>query len=168
MPLHRVQNRERNNRFEKSRFPLPLYYFGPGFGENFDCLCESYIWDIAYRFAIKTDNLEVYADPLFEKVFFNLFDNAVRHGEHVTEIWIRFEQRGYAGVLIVEDDGVGVTKEDKSKIFRRGFGKYTGFGLFLTREILAITGITIQETGEPGKGARFEMIVPTGEYRFAT
>ena len=39
-------------------------------------------------------------------------------------------------------------------------------GLFLTREILGITGITIEETGEPGKGARFEMLIPKGMYRF--
>jgi hypothetical protein len=38
-------------------------------------------------------------------------------------------------------------------------------GLFLAREILAITGIAICETGEPGAGARFEMTVPAGAYR---
>ena len=48
----------------------------------------------------------------------------------------------------------------------RGFGEHTGLGLFLSREILSITGITIAETSEPGKGARFEMIVPKGAYRF--
>jgi K+-sensing histidine kinase KdpD len=41
--------------------------------------------------------------------------------------------------------------------------KHTGFGLYLMREILDITGITITETGEPGKGARFEMVVPKGD-----
>ncbi|MCX6688670.1 MAG: ATP-binding protein, partial [Methanoregula sp.] len=65
-----------------------------------------------------------------------------------------------------EDDGVGITAEDKKKLFTRGFGKNTGLGLFLSREILAITGITITETGEPGKGARFEITVPKGEYQF--
>jgi len=39
-------------------------------------------------------------------------------------------------------------------------------GLFLSREILSITGITIKEAGEPGKGARFEMTVPKGAWRF--
>jgi signal transduction histidine kinase len=50
-------------------------------------------------------------------------------------------------------------------IFERCFGKNTGMGLYLSREILAITGITIRETGEPGKGARFEIVVPKGAYR---
>jgi signal transduction histidine kinase len=38
------------------------------------------------------------------------------------------------------------------------------FGLFLAREISDITGITIKETGEPGKGARFEITVPKGAW----
>ena len=38
--------------------------------------------------------------------------------------------------------------------------------LFLAREILSITGITIHETGTYGKGARFELAVPKGAYRF--
>ena len=53
---------------------------------------------------------------------------------------------------------------EKEKIFERGFGKNTGVGLFLVREIPDITGITIHETGEPGKGARFEMTVPKGAW----
>ncbi|MCX6690353.1 MAG: sensor histidine kinase, partial [Methanoregula sp.] len=56
---------------------------------------------------------------------------------------------------------------DKKKLFTRGFGKHTGLGLFLSREILAITGITITENGVPGKGARFEITVPKGAWRMA-
>jgi signal transduction histidine kinase len=58
--------------------------------------------------------------------------------------------------------------EDKKKLFRKGFGKHTGLGLFLSREILAITGITIAENGIPGKGARFEITVPDGNHRIST
>ena len=46
------------------------------------------------------------------------------------------------------------------------FQKITGLGLALSWEIFSITGITIRETGEPGMGARFEMTVPKGAYRF--
>jgi len=53
------------------------------------------------------------------------------------------------------------------KLFTRGFGKNTGLGLFLSREILSITGITITENGTPGKGARFEITVPKGAWRTA-
>ena len=112
-----------------------------------------------------TCHAEVYADPMLEKVFFNLIDNAVRHGEKVTEIAIRCNPGPDGLVVTVADNGAGVPEELKEKIFERGFGKHTGFGLFLAREIMAITGITIRETGTPGQGAKFEMVVPKGLYR---
>jgi len=64
-----------------------------------------------------------------------------------------------------EDDVDDVPAGEKERIFTRGFGKNTGLGLFLSREILAITGITIRETGESGKGVRFEITVPKGAWR---
>jgi PAS domain S-box-containing protein len=114
----------------------------------------------------RTD-LEVYADPLFEKVSYNLIDNALRYGgDRLTTIRITSQETGAGLVLCYEDDGAGISPDDKKHLFERGFGKNTGLGLFLSREILSITGITIAETGEPGKGARFEITVPKGEYRF--
>ncbi|WP_054848640.1 ATP-binding protein [Methanoculleus chikugoensis] len=70
--------------------------------------------------------------------------------------------------LVYEDDGIGIPYEVKENLFKRGFGRQTGFGLFLSREILAITDLSIRETGEPGKGARFEIggVPPGGFYRF--
>jgi signal transduction histidine kinase len=64
------------------------------------------------------------------------------------------------------DYGTGISEEDKKKLFRKGFGKHTGLGLFLSKEILSITGITIAEDGVPGKGADFRIVVPKGSYRF--
>jgi len=40
-----------------------------------------------------------------------------------------------------------------------------GLGLFLAKEILSITGLTIQERGVPGIGARFEIHVPLECFR---
>ena len=117
-------------------------------------------------FTCDTQDLEIFADPLLEKVFYNLFDNAIRHGESVTQIRIYCVREGPDLLLIFGDDGQGVLPGDKERIFRRGFGKHTGLGLFLTREILAITRIEITETGEFEKGARFELRIPAGLYRF--
>ena len=108
---------------------------------------------------------EVFADPLIVKVFYNLIDNAMRSGGKITTIRFSVEEQNGVNVVVCEDDGEGVPAEEKMKIFERGFGKNTGLGLTLAREILDITGITIRETGEPGKGARFEMTVPDGELR---
>jgi PAS domain S-box-containing protein len=114
-----------------------------------------------------TEGVEVLADPLFERIPHNLIDNSMRHGEHVTRIKMSMEQKGDAVLVVYEDDGVGISDDDKKHIFEKGFGKNTGFGLFLCQEILAITGITITETGKAGEGARFEMLVPAGGWRFA-
>jgi len=40
-----------------------------------------------------------------------------------------------------------------------------GFGLFLAKEILSITGLTLEENGTAGKGVRFEIRIPSGSYR---
>jgi hypothetical protein len=37
----------------------------------------------------------------------------------------------------------------------------------MTREVLGMTGLTIVENGMPGKGARFEITIPTGKFRRA-
>ena len=110
--------------------------------------------------------VEFYADPLFEKVFFNLLDNSIRHGQKVTEIRVTSRQPDDRLILSWEDNGIGIPEEEKDKIFEKGYGKNTGLGLSLCREILSITGISIQETGEPGRGARFDLTVPPGGYRF--
>jgi signal transduction histidine kinase len=117
--------------------------------------------------SVAVEGFEIFADPLLEKVFENLIDNSRRHGERVRHISFTTLQYGLDYIaLMYEDDGVGVHEEDKERIFEKGFGKNTGFGLFLTREILSITGLTIKESGVYGKGVRFEILVPKGKYRF--
>jgi signal transduction histidine kinase len=117
---------------------------------------------------IRCSGLEVFADPLLEKVFYNLIDNSLHYGgEKMTAIGINAEERGGDLQIIYEDDGAGISADDKKQLFTKGFGKHTGLGLFLSREILSITGITITESGEPGKGARFEIKVPNGAWRFS-
>lgn len=109
--------------------------------------------------------LEVYADPLIAKVFHNLISNAERHGGKITEIRFYIEEHGDVRAFVCEDDGVGIHADMKEELFTRISKKEHGFGLFLSREILAITGISIREDGEPGKGARFEITMPNGTWR---
>jgi signal transduction histidine kinase len=116
-------------------------------------------------FTLDLPEIEIFADPLLQKVFYNLVENTLRHGETTTMIQVSCSE-GAAGLSIIyKDNGTGVPVEVKEKIFRREFFKHTGFGLFLTREILAITHLSIVENGVPGHGARFEITVPTGMYR---
>lgn len=111
-------------------------------------------------------NTEIYADPMVEKVFYNLVDNAIRYGGSVTKIrfFLLVSDEGFT--LVCEDDGVGIPDDQKVQIFKHGVGRNTGMGLFLSREILGITGITILENGIYGSGARFEIQIPRGAYRF--
>lgn len=111
------------------------------------------------------NDIEVYADPLLQKIFSNLFDNAIRHGKTVKTIVITFTVDNGDGLLVFEDDGKGIPDQMKSKLFRRGVGTNAGFGLFISREILGITGITITENGEQGTGARFEIRIPRDKFR---
>ncbi len=110
--------------------------------------------------------LDVYADQMLVNVFANLMDNTVRHGEQATGVRVYCRPSAEGIVIVWEDDGVGIPADRKERIFIRGFGRNRGYGLFLIREILAITGMTIRETGEAGKGARFEIAVPEDAYRF--
>ncbi|ADN35874.1 multi-sensor signal transduction histidine kinase [Methanolacinia petrolearia DSM 11571] len=127
---------------------------------------SAFVSDIkSIKFTNNIENIEVFADPLFEKVIYNLTDNAIKHGETITEITFYSEQKPDELIIYCEDDGVGIPGDVKEKIFRREYFKNSGLGLFLSREILSITGLTITETGTPGEGARFEIHIPEGKFR---
>jgi PAS domain S-box-containing protein len=113
------------------------------------------------------ESLEIFADPLLERVLYNLIDNTLRYGgPKKTYIRLDAQETDTGLIITIEDDGVGIPPQDKEKIFRRGFGQNTGLGLFLAREILSITSISLCETGEYQQGARFELLVPKGIYRY--
>ena len=109
---------------------------------------------------VDLDGIEILADPMLDRVFHNLIDNVCRHGGEVKTIKIRHERSGDNLKLICEDDGVGVAEENREGLFSQGHG------LQMVRDILAMTDMTIAEKGEPGKGARFEICVPAGNFRF--
>jgi PAS domain S-box-containing protein len=115
---------------------------------------------------IPDPRLELYADPLLVKVFYNLFDNTRQYSGSASRISISHHRTGSGLIVTVADDGIGISNEDKKRLFERGFGKHTGLGLFLSREILSITGISICENGIPGKGVQFEIAIPEGAFRF--
>jgi signal transduction histidine kinase len=117
------------------------------------------------KITVECDGLEIFSDAMIGKVFYNLIHNAQRHGRHVSRIAFSYQESGNNLVITCEDNGAGIAQQEKEVIFKKGVGKDSGLGLFLIREILSITGITIRESGEPGKGARFDIIVPEGVYR---
>lgn len=112
-----------------------------------------------------TLGVRVYADPLFGQVLYNLIENSMRHGGHVDTVTLSFIAEEKSGKLIYEDNGIGIPDDNKAKIFEKGYGSNTGFGLFLSKEILDITGFRIEECGREGEGARFEITMPRDMYR---
>jgi PAS domain S-box-containing protein len=115
------------------------------------------------------EDFELFADPLLSRVFYNLLVNSLQHGNsQMTKIRLHARQAGDTLILLYEDNGTGIPGDEKEKIFEFGYGKRTGFGLFLARELLGYTGMTITETGVPGMGARFEIVVPKGKFRKVT
>lgn len=121
------------------------------------------------QFSRKThvEHLEIFADPLLEKVFFSLMENVMQHSKTATEISLWYRETPEDLTLVFEDNGVGIPEEMKATLFERRTEGKRGMGLFLVKEILGITNFSIQETGVPGNGARFEITVPRGSYRFS-
>jgi ABC-type amino acid transport substrate-binding protein len=115
---------------------------------------------------VNLNGLEIYADPLLEKVLFSLIENVISHGKGATTLTLHYQKTFDGIAVLVEDNGPGIPAADKEKIFERGYAEKGESGLFLAREILSITGISLRETGIEGAGARFEIFVPEGAYRF--
>jgi PAS domain S-box-containing protein len=112
-------------------------------------------------------DVEILADSLLGKVFLNMMQNSLIHGQNLTTIRVSVIDDGVDPAIVFEDDGVGIPLDKKSGLFTHKPGRDHGLGLFLCREVLDITGINITENGEPGKGARFVLEVPRNGFRRA-
>jgi PAS domain-containing protein len=114
---------------------------------------------------IWTERLEIYADMLFTDVLTHIVENSLRHGGTVKNIVVSYHETPEGLDLTIEDDGTGIPAEKKQQIFEYDAGGHAGIGLFICRQIVEVTGMTIRETGTEGKGARFVIHVPMGGYR---
>jgi signal transduction histidine kinase len=114
--------------------------------------------------------LAVMADSLLRQLFYNLIDDTLKYGEKVSQIRVHYEQGEKLLKLVYEDDGVGIPENEKKNLFREGYGKSTGYGLYLIKKICEAYGWSIKETGKQGKGVRFVMTIPetveNGEKRY--
>jgi signal transduction histidine kinase len=109
------------------------------------------------------DGLTVLSDSLLRQLFYNLIDNSLKYGEKLSQIRIHYEKAERNQLrLIYEDDGVGISLDAKPKLFSEGYttGKGSGYGLYLVKKMMEVYGWTIQETGTPGRGTRFTMVIP--------
>ena len=109
----------------------------------------------------------------FRRLLRGMFDNAGRFSRdgravRVTVCVEPFEREGKPWVRVtIEDNGQGIPKEIKSRIFEKDFStprndgsEGWGWGLFNARELIVELGGHIHEDGEEGKGAKFVIELP--------
>ncbi|MEQ7009781.1 HAMP domain-containing sensor histidine kinase [Actinopolymorpha sp. B17G11] len=106
---------------------------------------------------------------MLERMFGNLFDNAEIHGHRLVRVRLLADTEADDRVLVlVDDDGPGVRREDRERIFERfATGRTarrsssgTGLGLALARETVAAHGGAVWCTDRPEGGARFAVSLP--------
>ncbi|MFT4594614.1 MAG: two-component system phosphate regulon sensor histidine kinase PhoR [Polaribacter sp.] len=119
---------------------------------------------------LKAINTLVEADEIhLTNVVFNLVDNALKYTDKIPVIKVgtRNEQQGI--VVFIEDNGIGITKDNQKKIFEKLFRVPTGnihnvkgFGLGLSyvKAIVDKHNGWIKVKSEPNRGSRFEILIP--------
>lgn len=101
-----------------------------------------------------------------DQVLTNLLSNAVKYGSGKSvEVALGADDRSIT--LAVHDDGIGIAPEDLSRVFGRferavSSSHYggLGLGLYITRQIVAAHGGTIEVESRPGKGTTFIVVLP--------
>ena len=131
-----------------------------------ECLSEGGGVPVGVHVSLKMKPVSIYADVMLKKAFCNIVTNAYKHAFGMKNLSVVSGEGGGDLVIRVCDDGSGVPEDKKESIFRPAFGRKHGYGLFLVREILSITGIGIKEIGAEGEGACFEVTVPSGKWQY--
>ncbi|MGB7572666.1 MAG: ATP-binding protein [Thermodesulfobacteriota bacterium] len=121
--------------------------------------------------SIIPSSLEVMGDRSYlEQVFINLLDNAIKYTPEGGEISISaFENERREIQVLIQDNGMGIPKEDLSRIFERFYrvdkGRSqelggTGLGLSIVKHIIQAHGGKVWVESQPGKGSTFYFTLP--------
>jgi len=109
-------------------------------------------------------------EPLVQRVFSNLLDNALKHTPANGHIRIEMVSQNNEAVFIIEDSGPGISKQEQPYIFDKFFTKRsvmdndsTGVGLGLCRWIVEAHQGKIEISSEPEKGACFKVFFPLSQ-----
>ncbi len=102
----------------------------------------------------------------------NLLDNAVKFSSENSEIKLILEKEDKQLLLKIQDEGIGIPKNEQIRIFEKFYrGKEashfsttgTGLGLTIVKQIVEAHGGTIEVESEIGKGSRFVVRLPLCE-----
>lgn len=103
------------------------------------------------------------------QVLTNLLTNAIKYSPHSQKINVSSTADSNCVTLCVRDYGVGIPKENQTKVFEQfyrvsGPGKETfpglGLGLYITSEIIKRQGGRVWVESEEGKGSTFCFTLP--------
>lgn len=114
---------------------------------------------------------ELYAEIdvfLISRMLQNLIDNAFKFGKENGYVRVTLHRAGAGARLTVEDNGIGISEEDRSRIFQRFYQAEDsrrsqgglGLGLSMVRQIVLLHGGAITVDSTEGKGTTFTVILP--------
>ena len=122
------------------------------------------------QFHMSGSKIKVVLDPqLIGQVVTNLLSNAIHYTDKGKTITIFAEKKGKNIVIKVEDEGIGISKEDQKKLFSKFFRSKeaakrsttgSGLGLYIIGKILDVCSGTIECQSEEGKGTTFIVTLP--------
>ena len=107
-------------------------------------------------------------DDVFQ-VILNLAENGIKYSQSGGEVRLIAYAQGDTAILIVEDNGIGIPKEELEQIFERFYrvdkarsreAGGTGLGLAIVRETVEKFGGTVVASNRPQGGARFTVRFP--------
>ncbi len=95
----------------------------------------------------------------------NLLDNAIQHGREEGRVEVRAVDSDGSVELSVSDDGPGVGKRDRKRIFGRfergaNARSGTGLGLYLVDRVARAHGGRVDLVTEEGEGSTFTLVLP--------
>lgn len=134
--------------------------------------------NIDYRFQSPADSILCWYDAnQLQKVFYNLLNNAFKFTKQNGTIEVVMEETDGEIVVKVIDSGVGINKEELSRIFDRFYqsesGRYeaktspgTGIGLSLAKSIIELHHGQVTAESRPGYGSIFIVRLPKGADHF--
>ncbi|MFW5928479.1 MAG: sensor histidine kinase [Thermoplasmatota archaeon] len=108
----------------------------------------------------KKKDYVVQGGPLLQELFSNIIENSVEHSD-CDKIMISCKEVDDVLMIVFEDDGKGISKDDKKKIFERGFKKGesagSGLGMYLVKQIAENYGGKVEVKDSRMGGARFDV-----------